>query len=81
MYTVCMPTIYIFRNIRIVIFTNDHGPPHIHAISPDGEAKIKLDNLECYFLRGFTEKDLKRITGFLKNKQEYLIEVWDEIHK
>ncbi|MCB0392842.1 MAG: DUF4160 domain-containing protein, partial [Bdellovibrionales bacterium] len=45
-----MGTISIFRNIRIVIHSKDHEPPHIHAISPKGEAKIELDSLKCFFL-------------------------------
>lgn len=75
-----MGTIFIFRNIRIVIYSNDHLPPHIHAISPDGEAKIDLDSLECFFSRGYTRRDLKMILNFVAEKKEVLQEAWDEIH-
>ena len=40
-----MPTILRLRNIRVVIYSNDHPPPHVHAIKPDG-ARAKFD-LSC----------------------------------
>lgn len=39
-----MPTILTIRNIRVVIYSNDHPPPHVHAIGRDGErAKFLLN--------------------------------------
>lgn len=75
-----MPTAFIFRNIRIVIHSFDHGPAHIHAISPKGEAKIELASMECYYSRGYTERGLKRIVNFAKQEEQKLWEVWYEIH-
>ncbi len=75
-----MGTIFIFRNIRIVIHSKDHEPPHIHAISPKGEAKIELDSLKCFFCRGYTERDLKMILEFISEKKEILLEAWHDIH-
>ncbi len=75
-----MGTIFIFRNIRIVIYSNDHEPAHIHAISPKGEAKVLLDPVECFFCRGYSERDLKMILKFVEEKNSVLLEVWNEIH-
>ena len=74
-----MSTIFIFRNIRIVIYSNDHLPPHVHAVSPKGKAKIELAALECYYIRGYTSKDLKMILKFVAEHKETLMEAWNEI--
>jgi hypothetical protein len=75
----CVGTVFVFRNIRIVIHSNDHEPPHIHAVSPKGKAKIELTTLECYYCRGYTSKDLKMILKFVTEHKETLMEAWNEI--
>ncbi len=80
MYVVCMGTILVYRNIRFVIHTKDHLPAHIHAVSPKGEAKIELESLEYFFCRGYSERDLKMIINLVREKQDILMEAWNEIH-
>lgn len=75
-----MGTIFLFRNIRIVIHSKDHGPPHIHAISPKGEAKFDLVTLDCLYSRGYSRKDLQMIWKFVVQKRKVLMEAWNEIH-
>ena len=80
MYTICMPTVFVFRNIKFVIHVRDHSPPHVHAISPEAEAKIDLSSLECFFSRGYSKKDLKRLVDFVSSRREKFMEVWNEYH-
>ena len=37
-----MPTILRFRGLRVMIYTHDHWPPHVHVIAPEAQAKIAL---------------------------------------
>ncbi len=30
------PTVLTIRNIRVLIYPNDHPPPHVHAVRRDG---------------------------------------------
>jgi hypothetical protein len=39
-----MPTVLTVRNIRVAIYTNDHPPPHVHAIRRDGARATFLLN-------------------------------------
>ena len=64
-----MGTIFSFRNVRFVIHTNDHPPAHVHAVSPKGEAKIDLETFECFYSRGFTQRDVKMICRLVKEKE------------
>lgn len=41
-----MPKILELRGIRLVIFPNDHEPPHVHAIGADWHVKMTLGNGE-----------------------------------
>lgn len=54
-----MGTILSYINIKFVIYSNDHPPPHVHAISPDGEAKIEIVSMDCFFLSRFYSSRLK----------------------
>jgi len=38
-----MPTVGRIDGLRIVIWTNDHRPAHVHVIGPDGEAVFNLN--------------------------------------
>jgi len=75
-----MGTIFLFRNIRIMIYSKDHSPPHVHAVSPKGDAKIDLETLECFFCRGYSQRDIKMIIHFVKQNLDDLLEAWNEIH-
>ena len=38
-----MGTIFRIGNWRVMIYTDDHAPSHIHLVGPDGRAKIALN--------------------------------------
>ena len=75
------PTIYKTSNLSIRIYPKDHNPPHVHVIGPEGEARFRLEDLVCYYSRGFTQKSLKRILLFLSENQKSLMEAWHEYQK
>ena len=67
------------RNMQIIIYPNDHNPPHFHVISKDKsiDAKFSLEN--CELLSGeITGKDKQRIELFYADikTQEVLKMVW-----
>ena len=39
-----VPTVLTIRNVRVVIYSNDHPPPHVHVVRRDGAmAKFGLN--------------------------------------
>jgi hypothetical protein len=40
-----MPTIAIIDGVRIVMYWNDHTPPHFHALVAEHRAVIEIDAL------------------------------------
>lgn len=63
-----MPRISSFYGIVIAMFFDDHGYPHFHARHAEGEAKVRIDNLEVI------DSDLPR-------RQLRFVLAWAELHQ
>jgi hypothetical protein len=72
------PTLFKIGNLRIVIYPNDHNPPHVHVIGPEGEAKFELKTLKCIFVKNFSKRDVRRMQEFLLERRELLLEIWND---
>ena len=62
------------RNIQILIYSNDHNPPHFHVKSKDKkvDAKFKIEN--CEFISGsIDKKDLKRLKAFFNDMKTKIV--------
>ena len=71
-----MPTICMFRGIKIFINWNDHRPPHFHATFGGNEVLVDINELEV--LEGsFPGKQLKMLLGWAAFHQEELKENWE----
>lgn len=68
-----------------MIFTNDHGPAHVHAFKANGEAIIDLgdENTKPRLRRrvGLKRQDLRAALGIAAANQQYLLEKWSDIHE
>lgn len=72
------PAIYKTGNLQIRVYPKDHNPPHVHVVGPEAEAKFKLDNLECFYSKGFSRRSLKRIEDYLRERKQTLMEAWND---
>ena len=72
------PTLYKVGNLRVVVYPKDHNPPHVHVIGPEGEAKFELESFECISVKGFSNRDVRRIRDFLRERKKMLMEAWDD---
>jgi hypothetical protein len=70
-----VPTISRFFGIVIAMFYDDHGYPHFHARHAEGEAKVRIDNLEVI---GSTlpRRQLRFVLAWAELHQEELNENW-----
>jgi hypothetical protein len=79
-----MPTVFRFGSFRVVIYPNDHRPPHIHAIGNGHEAVFELQcpngpvNLRENY--GFSRADLAAIVANLNEHLKLLCAAWEKIH-
>lgn len=79
-----MPTVLRLANLRVVIYSADHRPAHVHVIGAGGEAVF---NLHCPDgppeLRdsyGFGRHDVNRIKEGLVGLIAVLCDAWRQIH-
>lgn len=71
-----MPTICMFRGIKIYINWNDHMPPHFHAKYGNDEVIVSIGDIEV--LEGsMPNKQLKMLLGWAALHQEEIIENWN----
>jgi Domain of unknown function (DUF4160) len=70
-----MPTISRFFGIAIVMFFDDHGFPHFHARHAEGEAKVRIDNLEVMD-SNLNRRQLRFVLAWAELHQEELEENW-----
>ena len=79
---VYMPTIIKQDGFRIVIWPNDHLPPHVHVFKSDAEVKIELVELRVFNVEGkISNKDLAKALNLVSEHQVELLEKWKEIHE
>jgi len=78
-----VPTVLREDGLRVVIYTDDHPPPHVHVFG-DGETKIDLmgEDGEPAVVRsvGANFAEARRALRIVREKQAYLLERWNEIH-
>lgn len=71
-----MPTICMFRGIKIYINWRDHQPPHFHATYGGQEVIVSIRDLEV--LEGsIPSKQLKMLLGWATLRQDELLENWE----
>lgn len=74
----CIPEVFEIKkevsrlkDMRFIIYSNDHNPPHFHIKSRDGSINAKFTIDECEYISGeIKNKDIKRVKLFFKNIHE-----------
>lgn len=70
-----VPTISRFFGITIAMFFDDHGFPHFHARHAEGEAKVRIDNLEVMD-SNLGRRQLRFVLAWAELHQKELEENW-----
>ena len=63
-----MPTISMFRGIKVFINWQEHQPPHFHAVYGGHEILVAIH-------------DIEPIEGSLPNKQQKMLLGWAALHQ
>ncbi len=79
-----MPTALREGGFEVVIYTNDHQPPHVHVFNADGEAIIILGDEDTLpslrAITGMKKKDVRKAFAIIVNNRDFLLEEWRRIH-
>lgn len=72
-----MPTIATFYGITVMMFYEDHNPPHFHVRHAEFEAKFAITDLAVLSSRGdLTGRTITLIRGWARAHQLELLENW-----
>lgn len=78
-----MVTVLRAHGLRVVIFTNDHPPAHVHVFG-DGEAKIDLlgadGTPELIWADAMSRGEIRRALRIVTEQQAFLLARWEDIH-
>ncbi len=78
-----MVTIYRAHGLRIVIFTDDHEPAHVHVFG-DGHAKVKLigpdGGPELVWAEGMKRNEVRRVMDVVIEEQAAFLARWTSMH-
>lgn len=75
-----MPTISMFRGIKVFMNWRDHQPPHFHAAYGGDEVIVSIRDLEV--LEGsLPSKQLKMLLGWAALRQDELLDNWELAEK
>ena len=69
-------------NVRLVIYGNDHPPPHTHAIGPGWEFRIELTEPPSLMTVGgsYKQQDIVRALVATNHHLIALQKLWSELH-
>ena len=78
-----MVTVLRAHGLRVVIFSNDHLPAHVHVFG-DGEAKINLLGLDgsptLMWADGMSRGEIRHAMRIVVEQQMMLLTHWENIH-
>ena len=75
-----MATILHHAGLRIIIWPDDHAPPHVHVFSVDGSAKIELIHVRLTRIVGLNRKDAAKALELVFEHGTELLAAWEKIH-
>lgn len=76
-----MPTLLRINGFRVVIYTADHEPMHVHVINAEGEAVIVIGR-KARLIRsgGMKDKSIQNAVEIVQDNAGMLAEAWETIH-
>lgn len=78
-----MATIFRVGAFRVIVYSNDHAPAHVHAAG-NGSAKFELgrgpDDVRLVEQRGVPVSDLRRIAKAIIERHAECLAEWRRIH-
>ena len=75
-----MPTVLQIDGFEVMIYPNDHNPPHVHVFRAEGEVIINIDDSAVRDAWEVKGKDIRRAQQIVEQNRDFLMQKWDELH-
>ena len=75
------PTVLREDGFRLVIYTRDHDPAHVHVFKAENEAVIDIvPHVSVRNSWGYNQREVNRITQIVADNVGHLRSEWSRIH-
>ncbi|MCX8017535.1 MAG: DUF4160 domain-containing protein [Rhodocyclaceae bacterium] len=75
-----MPTILRRGGLRVILWPNDHSPPHVHVFSATGTAKIALGEVRLLRIVGMNRQEAAKALELVFEHETELRAAWENLH-
>lgn len=72
-----MPTIKDFGGYKIVMYFEDHNPPHVHVMAPDFQAKVRIADA-AVFVGAIPPRHQREVLEWITANRNELEAKWNE---
>lgn len=76
-----MPTILRHGGFAFRLHSNDHPPPHVHVVGPEGWALVEIGNGRVLRQRGVPPRALAALVEVVRQNRDRLSKAWGDIHE
>ncbi len=76
-----MPILFRIKNIVFYFYSSEHLPIHLHIRAGEKRAKIEVETGKVVYNNGFSTKDIKLFSKFIRKEQTFIKEYWNEYFK
>jgi hypothetical protein len=77
-------TILRVGKLRVMIYSNDHPPAHVHIVGPSGSARVLLGDRDRLPLllenEGLSRRQLILALRAVREHRQQLADAWNRIH-
>lgn len=73
------PTVFRSGRYRFFFYSREESRPHVHVVTPDGEAKFWLEptvSLADYV--GFKDRELNKLQQIVERRKNEFKEAWEK---
>jgi len=82
-YTV-VATVVRIGKLRVMIYSRDHPPPHVHVVAPQGQAKILVEgpggHPRLEWNLGLSRRELAQALAAVEDHLELILAEWNRVH-
>jgi hypothetical protein len=79
-----MATVVRIGKLRVMVYSRDHPPPHVHVIAPRGQAKIQVDGPEGHpglkWTFGLSRREIAQALAAVEDHRELILAEWERVH-
>ena len=78
-------TVFRTGKLRVMVYSHDHPPPHVHVVTPQGHAKILVEGSSGHprlvWNLGLSRRELALALAAIEDQREAILAEWRRIHE